>query len=235
MANLDITNNDLGEVELEGGKYRDDILRFDAADTFAKGTILARRAVLAAIVAAADAGNTGDGTVTAASVVAGAVVPLVGAYVLRCTEAVVNGGVFRLEDPNGAIIAADLRLTVGAGGATVFEVGGMTFTVTDGATDFAAGDFFTLTTSADGKLVPFAPAGSRGDQLPLAVLTYEVTKTGAGTEPIRALVAGCVNKDRLLIDVDGNGDNITDAHLDQLRAHGIVAQDVKQLSVLDNQ
>lgn len=235
MANIEITNIDHGNVLLDGGQFREDTLRFDGADTFVKGTLLARRAVLAAITPAADAGNTGDGTVTAASVVAGPKVPLVGAYILRCTGAVTNGGIFRLEDPNGAIVATGLAMTAGAGAATIFEVEGMVFTVTDGATDFAAGDFFTLTVAADGKLVPFTPAGSRGDQIPVAVLTYEVTATGAGTLAIRALVAGVVNKRRLIIDVDGDGDNITDAILDQLRDMGIVALDVEQLAELDNQ
>ena len=234
MANITITNNDCASIELEGGKFRDETLRFAAADTFVKGTILARRAVAAAVFAAAGA-NTGNGTVTLASVAAGAVIPLVGAYVLRCTAAVVNGGVFRLEDPNGAIVATGLTLTVGAGAATVIEVAGLLFTVTDGATDFAADDSFTLTVAADGALVPFDPAGAGGDQVPVAVLTYDVTRTAIGTEPVRALIAGEVNKDRLVIDVDGDGSNITNAHLDQLRGHGIVATDVQQLAELDNQ
>lgn len=234
MANLDITNIDIGELTLDKCEFRDESLRFAGADTFVKGTILARRAVQSAITPTAGA-NTGNGTVTAASVAAGPETPLVGTYVLTCTEAVVNGGIFKLVDPNGKIVATDLRMTAGAGAATIFEVAGLLFTVTDGSTDFAAGDSFNLPVVADGVLVPFNPAGAGGDQVPRAVLTYDVTKAGAGTEPIRALVAGVVNKKRLIIDVDGNGNNITNAHIDQLRSHSIVALDVDQHSVLDNQ
>lgn len=232
MSNIVITNVDRGSVELKDGQFRDDTLRFAGADTFVEGTVLARRAVQSAITPAAGGGNTGNGTCTAASVVPGSVVPLVGNYVLRCTEIVTHGGIFRLEDPNGAIVAADLRMTAGAGVATVFEAAGLTFTLTDGSTDFAAGDTFTLPVVADGALVPFNPAGGGGDQIPLAVLPYEVTKSGAGTEPVRALVAGTVNKTRLVIDAGGS---LTNAHLDQLRAHGIVPIDVEQLAGLDNQ
>ena len=68
----------------------------------------------------------------------------------------------------------------------------------------------------------------------MAVLTYEVTRTSGGTERIRALVYGEVNKDRLIIDVDGDGSNITAAILDELRSAGIMATDVKQLAKIDN-
>lgn len=235
MADGIITNNDLGNVELKGGKFRDELLTFAGLDTFVAGTILARRAVALATTEAMDGGNTGDGTLTLATVVAGPVVPLVGTYVLTNIEAVVNGGVWKLEDPNGAEVATQLIQTVGAGAATVFEAAGLQFTVTDAATDFIVGDFGTIIVAADGKLVPYAIAGAGGEQNPMAVLTYDVTRASAGDEPIRALVAGEVNKTRLIIDLDGDGSNITDAILDALRSAGPVATDVTQLAQLDNQ
>lgn len=229
------TNIDRGSVQLRDCQFRDETLTFAAADTFVKGTILARRLVALAVVAAPDGGNTGNGTVTAATVVDGPVVPLVGAYVLRCTAAVTHGGTFRLEDPNGAIVATGLAMTAGAGAATVIEVAGLRFTVTDGSTDFAVGDLFTLTVAADGTLVPYNPAGAGGEQRPVAVLPYAATRASGGTLPARVIVSGVVNKRRLVIDVDGDGDNITNAILDQLRAAGIVALDVSQLADLDTQ
>lgn len=235
MPNPTITNLDLGELVLGDDRYRTETLRFDGADTFAKGTILSRRAVLQTPVAAADGGNTGDGTLTALSIVEGPVVPLPGVYTLRCTEAVADGGVFRLENPNGAIIATGLAMSPGAGAATVIEVAGLRFTLTDGAADFVAGDLFTITVSADGSLVPYAKGGSRGDQLPVAVLAHEVTKTGAGTERVEVLVEGTVNKKRLVIDADGDDSNIDAAVIDALRGFGIVPIDAPQHSVLDNQ
>lgn len=231
MPNMTVTNVDLGSVILANPEFRDELLAFAGADTFVEGTILARRSVATAVTASAVTG-TGNGTVTSATVVEGPIVPLVGAYVLTVITAVANGGVWKLVDPNGALIAGNLVMTVGAGAATIFEVGGLRFTITDGGTDFAAGDTATLTVAADGKMVPFDPAGAGGAQIPLAVLTYEVTRTGAGNEPIRAMVSGSVLKPRLVID---SGATITAAHLDQLRDFGIVAQDSRELLILDNQ
>ena len=234
MANTIITNVDNGSVELRNGEFRDDTLQFAGADTFVAGTILARRSVANAVTASAFTG-TGDGTLTLATVAPGTVVPIVGAYVLTCTAAVANGGVFSLTDPNGALIATSLTLDVGAGGTTAFEVEGLLFTVTDGGTDFAVDDFATLTVAADGDLVPFDPAGDGGEQLPVAVLTYESVRTGAGDNAIRALIGGVVNKTRLIIDTDGDGSNVNNAVLDQLRSAGITPIDVEQLAELDNQ
>ncbi len=234
MPDMVVTNLDRGKVELRNGVFQDELLVFGGEDTFVAGTILARRRVGLTPIAAADGGNTGTGTVTALAVTDGPVVPLVGAYVLRCTEAVSNGGVFRLEDPNGQVVASDIRMTAGSGASTVVEVAGLRFTLTD-ATDFIVGDLFTITVAADGKLVPFDPAGAGGAQFPIAVLTYDAYKADAGNLPVRPLVAGVVNKNRLVIDADGDGDNITAVIVDQLRAAGIVAEVVTQIATLDNQ
>lgn len=231
MANMDITNIDTGTIALGGEEFRDEFLTFAAADTFVKGTILARREVALSVTASAVTG-TGNGTVTLATVVEGPVVPLVGAYVLTVVTAVANGGVWKLVDPNGALITDGLVMTVGAGAATVFEAGGLRFTITDGSTDFAAGDTATLTVAADGKLVPFNPAGAGGEQIPVAVLTYDVTKASGGDVAIRALVAGRVNKTRLVIDAGGT---VTNKICDQLRSMSIIPINVEQLSELDNQ
>lgn len=231
MADPIVTNNDLGSVILEGGKFRDDTLNFSGADVYAPGTILARKAVADAVTAAADGGNTGDGTVTVATVVPGAVVPLVGIYVLTCTALIANGGEFKLADPNGAIVATALI----TGAATVVEVAGLQFTVSDGATDHAVDDFFTLTVAAVDKLVAYAIAGAGGAQIPKAVLTYEVIATGAGDIPIRDMITGTVRKGKLIIDLDGDDSNIDDAILDQLRDYTLLSIDVQELNIQDNQ
>lgn len=231
MSNSTITNVDNGTVILADEKFDDVTLAFPGADTYVEGTILARKEVADAVTASAFTG-TGDGTVTLATVAEGPIVPLVGAYVLTCTEAVTNGGVFKLEDPNGAIVATGLTLTVGAGAATVFEVAGLQFTVTDGAADFVAADFATLTVAADGDVVIYATDGAGGAQIPSMVLTYEIVATGAADVAARALIAGRVKRERLVIDAGGT---VTDAIVDQLRDYSIVAQSVTDLSLLDNQ
>lgn len=234
MANLTITNIDNGSPMIVVDDDRDDTLAFAGADTFVEGTILARRKVATAITPAADGGNTGNGTVTVASVVHGPV-PLVGTYVLECIEAVTNGGVFQLKDPNGAIVAGYLPMTVGAGAATIFEAAGLIFTVTDGGTDFAVGDSFNLPVVADGKLVPFATDGAGGAQSPLCILLHESVRTGSGDNYVRVATTGKANLGRLVIDADGDASNVTDAIRDQLRSAGIETDVVNELGVLDNQ
>jgi hypothetical protein len=438
MANITITNLDQGSVILQNAEFRDELLKFTGAGTVVEGTILARKSVADAITAAADGGNTGNGTVTSATVVAGKEIPQVGAYnlecvstavasgtatataaadggntgngtvtslsitadtvglipgaynlemielgvkngtatgtatadggntgngtagavtagseakagnyIVTCTDATVSGseifevidpdgerledltvgvaysnnhfgvtisdgatdfvvgdfwtiaiantgglwkledpngsmlsnsiimdagsaqataievagisftitdgatdfvvgdkfaitvantvGLWKLEDPNGFLIADDLKMAAGAGTATTIKTAGMSFIITDGATDFIVGDKFSLTVAADGDLVPYVIAGLGGSQVPIAILTYDVTATGAADIPIRAGVSGSYRKERLVIDADGDDSNITDAIMDQLRVYGLVPINVKELNVLDNQ
>jgi hypothetical protein len=235
MANLEITNCDTGNVAIHNEICRDELLAATGAKTYLKGTILARRAVATAVVAAPVGGNVGNGTVTLATVVAGTAVPVAGAYVLKTTAAVTNGGVFSLANPSGVVIATGLTMTPGAGAATVFKVGGLQFTVTDGSTDFSVNDSFTLTVAADGKVVPFDKAGAGGVQNPYAVLQYQVVAPGAGNIPCRPIVAGEVNRTRLIIDADGTGVNVDDLVVANLRERSIIATDVAQLARLDNQ
>lgn len=169
-----------------------------AAVTVADSQTCARGAAIGkilygAVTPAADAGNTGDGTVTAAATVLGEVKPIVGAYVLTCTTAVTNGGVFKLVDPNGATVATGLTMTAGAGAATVFEVAGLTFTVTDGATDFAAGDFFTLTLAAgSGQVKKLDKTAVDGSAEIYGILSEAVTTSGA-TQVSTAYLEGKFN------------------------------------------
>ena len=234
MANPIITDFDGLKLPVFNPIYKDDILQFPGADTYAMGTLLARKSVADTPVAAADGGNTGDGTVTVLSVVTGPVVPLVGVYNLTNIEVVANGGVFELTDPNGAIVAGNLTLTVGAGAATVFSAAGLQFTVTDGGTDFALADFFTITVAADGDLVVFATDGAGGAQIPLAILQEPITVTGAEDKRTRVLVGGEVSFDRLVIDADGDNSNIDAAVLDALRDFAIVGVPGVRVDELDN-
>jgi hypothetical protein len=106
--------------------------------------------------------------VTAVAAAAGGV-PGLGAWLLTCTFAVTNGGVFKLEDPNGNLIADNLTLRVGAGLLTTFVAGGMTFIITDAATDFAADDFFVVTVTANGDSVPFDSEAVDGSEIPTGI------------------------------------------------------------------
>lgn len=229
MANLNSTPVDQGSVQVRNCSFKDELVTFAGAGTLAAGTLLARLADTLAVAASAVSGG-GNGTVSLATVVAGQV-PLVGVYTLTCLLAITNGGKWSLKDPNGAIIADDLEQTVGAGAATVFNVGGLQFTITDGGTDFSAGATATLTVSSNGKMVPYAAAGAGGAQFPKGVLSSALTAAGAGDLPARPIVAGTVAKERLVIN---GGGSITDALIDELRRNGIIVEPVTQLGRVDN-
>ena len=232
---MTIANYDNGSVAIGNNEYQAALIKFPGADTYLEGTIMASKQISDTVVVAADGGNTGDGTVTLAAPAAGDIIPTIGVYNLECTFAVVNGGVFKLEDPGGNIVADNLTMRVGAGLATSFNVAGLVFTITDGATDFVAADKFTLTVAADGDVVIYDPAGVGGAQTPRYVMKDSLTSTGAADISGRVMISGKVRADRLIIDPAAAGVGITDIVKDQLRDYSIIALDAKDLSVLDNQ
>lgn len=154
-------------------------------------TLMAKIAVTIPTTMTADGENTGNGTVTAVAHGVGAS-PIVGTWVLTCTFVVTNGGVFKLEDPNGNIVADGLTLRVGAGLLTSFVAGGIAFTVTDGGTDFDAADFFTLAVAANGQWVPWAVDGVDGSEVPAGVLMVDSVTAAA-------LVAGTVTNQTMMV------------------------------------
>lgn len=231
MSNLTITNEDSGGVVIGNPEYEEAILKFPGADTYVAGTILGKKYVADAIADTPDGGNTGNGTLVS-TVAPGDVIPLVGNYNFECTFAVTNGGVFKLEDPNGNLVADNLTLRVGDGLVTTFIAGGIKIVVTEGSTDFAAGDKFALAVVADGDYVIFAVDGVGGAQIPLAILTIEEVATGAADVSFRPLIKGNVRRNKLVIDAGGS---VTDRIVDQLRDVGIIAISVTELNSQDNQ
>ncbi len=220
MANPNITNNDPRKLEVFDPKYEEAILLFAGTDTLVQGTIMAQKIAAAGSVTA-DVGNTGNGTVTAFALAAGGP-PEVGDWNLEVVTAVTNGGEFKLEDPDGNIIAQPLVITVGAGEATVFTVAGMTFTITDAGTDFVVGDKFALTiTDSEHKWQPFDVDAVNGLQFPRGILPVEHVQDGAGSPQRRMLIEGEIYKDKLVIDAGGT---VTADIIAALRAEGIIAR-----------
>jgi hypothetical protein len=104
-----------------------------------------------------------------------------------------------------------------------------------GADTFAAGTILARD-SVSLKLVPFVKGGATNENgIPKAVLTYDITKAGAGDEVARVLIAGNVRKELLIIDADGDDSNIDDAVKDQLRDYNINPLNVSELNIQDNQ
>ena len=90
--------------------------------------------------------------------------------------------------------------------------------------------------SISGNLIPYVIGGTTNeDGIPKAVLTYDVEATAIGDVPVREMVSGSVRAGRLVVDADGDASNITAAILDQLRDYSLVAIDVQELNILDNQ
>lgn len=152
--------------------------------------------------------NTGDGTCTVLATVEGSNVKP-GAYVLECTYAVAHGGIFKLTAPGTGIIAQNLTMRAGAGLATPLVAGGIAFTLTDGATDFAAGDKFTLTVAAgSGKYVPVKANGKDGSQRVAGIYLGDQIAAadivGGDITLCEVLVGGCCVIDGGKVATDGD-------------------------------
>lgn len=90
--------------------------------------------------------------------------------------------------------------------------------------------------SVSGNLVPYVIGGVTNENgIPKCVVTYDVVATGAGDVPVRIMMTGSLRAQRLVVDADGDNSNITNAILDQLRDYSLVAIDVQELNILDNQ
>lgn len=143
----------------------------DTTQTVSSTTITA-----AGAVSAAYSGNTGNGTMGAVTLSAGA---LAGAYKLTIIEPATNLGTFHIEDPNGKFVG---RGVVGS----AFSAGGLAFTLADGSTDFVAGDGFTITVGAgSGYYVAYSDAATDGSDVAAGVLYAAVAD---GTSEQRAVL-----------------------------------------------
>ncbi len=144
-----------------------------------------------------------------------------------------NGGVFKLEDPNGEIVADNITLRVGAGLITNISIAGLKFDVTEGATDFAAGDKFALNVvDEEGKWVPWVEDAYDGSGEAKGILPAEVVSTGAGDLERRILIAGEVHYEKLSVYVGGD---IPQKAIEQLRDWGITVVKSQRNDILDNQ
>ncbi len=155
--------------------------------TLLLGENLTRGALLGAITkggasaAAKAGGNTGDGTITLDPTTPVRPGAKVGVYTVRCITAAVNGGVFRVEDPDGNVIG-DTTVAGGAGGTASFD-DDVKFILTDGAADFVVGDGFDVTIGAGSSKVKLSTAAAiDGSEVPDAILAEACDATAADTE-----------------------------------------------------
>lgn len=179
-------------------------------------TILGRILVGAATVAPT-AGNTGNGVLTM-----DADTPLfrsvkIGTYAITCVEAAAGGGVFRVEDPTGAVIG---EVAVGASFAD-----GVVFSIAAGSADFVVGDVITVTVAAGSKAyVPFDPEAADGRQIAAAMLWDRVRASLAARRGV-AFVRHCILNAHSVIWPDGITADETAAAIADLEKVGILVRE----------
>lgn len=186
--------------------------------TIALGENLAAGAVLGKLIAetvsvSANAGNTGNGTISGAAATAGV---KEGDYVVTFVEPAVDAGEFVVEDPDGENVGTG---TVGS----AFSGGGITFTVNDGATDFVAGDRFTISVSGSGKYKLYDPAATDGSGKAAGVLYDAVDATGGDAQGVAVVRDAEVNRGELTW-FDGASAGQKDIGVAELADLGIIAR-----------
>ncbi len=144
-----------------------------AARVVVLGTLLGKILASGVVSAtqAANAGNTGNGTLTLANP-AFADGAKVGVYTVTCTTPGADGtSKFRVEDPEGVVVGT------ATGGAAFNKA--IKFTIAGGGTAFVAGDGFTVTLARaaganDSKVKEWSPTATDGSQIVWGVAIREV-------------------------------------------------------------
>lgn len=160
-------------------------------------------------VAVANGGNTGNGTSSAVTTTGYA--PTVGISTVEFADATH----FVVRDPGGVEIGHGVA-------GTVFNGGGMSFTITAGGTAFVAGDSFAITVlDAAGKYVACVQTAADGSQTPAAILYGGVDAT-LGDQPCSIVTREAeVNASELIWDASWGAGQIP-AGLAALKALGII-------------
>lgn len=195
--------------EANGQRSRENIVIAAGSGVVHAGTLIAKITAANAATATAASGNTGNGTVGTITVTSDAVS---GAYGVEITEAAENGGTFVVTGPAGA------ELGTGQVG-TPFTGGGLTFTISDGSTDFAEGDAWTIAVQANlGEWVPYDEDGANdGRRAASGVLYAGVDASEADVQAV-AIVRDAEVATTLLIGLD-------EAGRADLLALGVLARD----------
>ena len=205
--------------EAMGGRSRDKAV-IAAEQTIEPGTPLGQIGATGTLTAAsaADGGNTGDGALTLASpAVTSAARP--GVYTVTCIEPASDGGTFDVEDPDGTSIG-----TAKIGVAFAKQV---KFTIADGATDFAAGDRFTITVGAPDGTFSFkawAPAASDGSEVARALALYGATTGEGETASIAILSRDAEFNSNMIAWPNSTTDAQKSAALESLADRGLIAR-----------
>lgn len=174
--------------EANGCRSRDQVT-IGLSQTLLTAQVLGRAPVAASITssAAADAGNTGNGVFTIDATTPVLADAKNGVYRIVCIEPVANLGTFAVIDPKGVEIG---RAIVGTAFATQIK-----FAIADGATDFVAGDAFSVTVGiedpTDYDYKAFDTTATDGCQRAAGVLFNAVTTDGSTKKQAVAMRRSC--------------------------------------------
>lgn len=143
-----------------------------------------------------------------------------GTYTVKCIHAVVGGGIFSVEDPDGEALP---NAVVGA-----YVSDQINFTITDSSPDWAVDDYFTVTIAeGSGSVKAIDKDGVDGSQDAYGILTADCDATDAAKQAV------VIVKDAVIVAAN-LGWPVTSpvwtagqkaAALAQLAAKGIVARD----------
>ena len=201
--------------EAAGNRSRDTITIPSGTGVIVPGTVLGLVTDEDVVTTsqAADAGNTGNGTIAEGDPAVGADVK-VGTYRIVCIEPAADGGRFTVEDPNGVNIGV---VAVGA----EFD-GQIVFTISDGATDFVAGEAFSFVVARSSfGYVPSPNAADDGSDQAVAIALYGCDATSAAKK-IAAITGDAeVNGNILVYEATVNDAAKKAAKATQLAAVGI--------------
>jgi len=169
-------------VSEANGSLSREVIKVLAGQNLQAGHVLGKVGIGTA-TGAAVSGNIGNGTISDVSAGVGV---KAGTYGVTCIEPAANGGTFAIEEPGGVIIGSAVVGTP--------YVGQIIFTLNDGATDFAAGDRFTIAVSGgSGKYKEYNPANTDGSQTALVVLLDRTDATAADRDAVAIVRQAEVN------------------------------------------
>lgn len=172
-----LRNGEFIVSEAKGHRSREQIVLL--AGLLAAGTVLGKTATSTATAAAVV--GAGNGAMSAVTTTPDA---LQGVYTVKITKAAANAGDFEVLDPRNEVAGLG---TVGVAYAT----GGLSFTLADGATDFAVGDTIKITVgSLVTRYAQLAPTATDGTQYAAGVL-LNAAGAPAATAPGVAFVRDC--------------------------------------------
>ena len=160
------------------------------------GTVISLDGPTRTVVGAAVTGNTGNGTI---GTVSATFLAEPGVYRITCVEPATNGGLWTVEAPDGTTIG---DAVVG----TAATVGGVTFTIADGSTDFAVGDQFTVEVNiaaASQSALAIPRSLNRGDAIGILEAGAVQNDPSAALSGYGVLVGGVFNENMLPDAVSG--------------------------------